>query len=201
MLEYTGERIIPKMMKMTNGMLLEHVARYYFSTYYAKGRVLDIACGVGYGAHMLATTTTCTEIIGVDLSDETIRYANAHYAHPLISFHQGDGLNHPFLLSLGTFDTIVSFETIEHIAKDTTFVQHLHSILSPGGTLIMSTPFGQGRGMPTLEPFHVHQLTKTEFKSMFWSFSTTELFVQRGMCIEPERKGVHYPIGVIVCKK
>ncbi|UOE95595.1 class I SAM-dependent methyltransferase [Alkalihalobacillus sp. LMS39] len=201
MLENTGERIIPNMMKTTNGMLLEHVARYYFSSYYAKGRLLDIACGTGYGTKMLATSTTCSEIIGVDLSHETIRYAKANYAHPLISFHQGDGLSYPFLQSLGTFDTVVSFETIEHIHDDETFVHHLHSILAPGGTLIMSTPFGQGRGMPTLEPFHVHQLTKKEFQSMFSAFSTTELFAQRGMCIEPERNGVHYPIGVIVCIK
>jgi hypothetical protein len=37
MLKYTGERVIPELMKPTNGMLLEHVARYYFSTPYVHG--------------------------------------------------------------------------------------------------------------------------------------------------------------------
>lgn len=49
-----GERIIPKLMKPMNGMLLEHIARYYFATPYVRGRVLDIACGTGYGSHLVA---------------------------------------------------------------------------------------------------------------------------------------------------
>jgi hypothetical protein len=43
LLEWTGERIIPKTIKMMNGMLLEHIARYYFALPYIKGRALDIA--------------------------------------------------------------------------------------------------------------------------------------------------------------
>jgi hypothetical protein len=42
MLQFTGERVIPELMKPTNALLLEHTARYYFSTPYVKGRVLDI---------------------------------------------------------------------------------------------------------------------------------------------------------------
>ncbi|SDJ11144.1 Methyltransferase domain-containing protein [Alteribacillus bidgolensis] len=77
MLKDTGERIIPKVMHPSNGMLLEHLARYYFAIPYASGRVLDIACGTGYGAQMTAKAKKkeITEIIGIDIDPKTINYA------------------------------------------------------------------------------------------------------------------------------
>ena len=92
MLEYTGERIIPKLIKPMNGMLLEHLARYYFATPYVKGRVLDIACGTGYGSHMTAKERKreVTEIVAVDLDGETLDYANVEYNHQKITYQQGD---------------------------------------------------------------------------------------------------------------
>ena len=52
-IELTEERVIPKKMHPNNGLLVEHLARYKFASQYAKGRVLDLACGVGYGAEVL----------------------------------------------------------------------------------------------------------------------------------------------------
>ncbi|GAA3317268.1 hypothetical protein GCM10020331_015510 [Ectobacillus funiculus] len=90
-LEWTGERIIPKLMKPMNGMLLEHIARYYFAIPYIKGRVLDIACGTGYGCHMVAKDRKreVHEIIGVDVDQETILYANREYNHQKGDIHTG----------------------------------------------------------------------------------------------------------------
>ena len=46
-MNYTGERVIPKLMSPKSGILLEHIFRYRFARKFCKGRVLDIACGVG----------------------------------------------------------------------------------------------------------------------------------------------------------
>lgn len=202
-LEDTGERIIPKEMKPTNGLLLEHIARYYFSTPYVSGRVLDIACGTGYGSQMVAKTrkNEITEMIGVDIDAETLKYAVNNYYHPLLSFQKGNVLDPCLSEKLGTFDTILSFETIEHVKDDQLFMENIDNLLNPGGTLILSTPFGQGRGKPSREPFHVHQFTKEEFIDLFQIFSTAEIYFQRGVTIEPARKGVHYPLGVAVAVK
>ena len=54
MIEDTGERVIPKKMSPMNNLLLEHIARYQFALPYLEGRVLDMACGAGYGTHMIA---------------------------------------------------------------------------------------------------------------------------------------------------
>lgn len=202
-MELTGERIIPELMKPTNGMLLEHIARYYFATPYATGRVLDIACGVGYGTHMIGRTRRLEvdEVIGVDIDEASIAYAKGHYYHPRVKYEIFDATSPDLGAQLGRFDCIVSFETIEHLPDDKAFVSSLFQILKPGGMLIISTPFGQGRGKPTSEKFHVHQLTDEEFQELFTSFADVEVYYQRGVTIEPRRAGVRYPIGVAVCRK
>ncbi|MGE8204860.1 class I SAM-dependent methyltransferase [Heyndrickxia sp. NPDC080065] len=203
LLEWTGERIIPKQLKPTNGMLLEHIARYYFATPYIKGRVLDIACGTGYGCHMVAKDRKreLVELIGVDIDKETIEYANREYHHQKITYLQGDCLDPKLPEKLGMFDTILSFETIEHVKDDQLFMDYLYQMLKPGGTLVLSSPFGRGRGMPTSEPFHVHQLTPEEFEDLFIRFSNVEIYYQRGPTFERQREGVRYFIGVAVCTK
>ncbi|WP_243734938.1 class I SAM-dependent methyltransferase [Paenibacillus turpanensis] len=204
MLEWTGERIIPKLLKPMNGMLLEHLARYYFAVPYAEGRVLDLACGTGYGSHMIAKERKreVTEIVAVDCDEQTIRYAAREYNHQKIRFIQGDAEDSELPARLGQFDTIVCFETIEHVADDRKVIEHFQQMLKPGGTLIVSTPFGRGRGQPTSEPFHMHQLTPEEFGELVAGFDSCEMYYQRGVTFEAvKRDGVRYFIGVAVCRK
>lgn len=202
-LKDTGERIIPKEMKPTNGLLLEHTARYYFSTPYVQGRVLDIACGTGYGSQMVVKTRKeeIKEMIGVDIDDETLKYAKANYFHPLLSFEKGDVVDRKLPERLGKFDTILSFETIEHVEDEQLFMKNMYELLKPGGILVLSTPFGQGKEKTCGSPFHYFQLTKEEFIDLFKDFSNVEFYYQRGVTIEPPREGVYYPLGVAVARK
>ena len=209
MLKLTGERVIPDLMQPTNGMLLEHLARYYFALPYVHGRVLDIACGVGYGTFMVAKSCnkTISEIIGVDLDPETINYAKKRYNQHKTSYFVENVVDPSLPERLGLFETIVSFETIEHLPDENVFIENLYKMLKPGGKLIISTPFGQGKGLPTNEPFHFHQFTKEEFISAFNIFSQVDIFFQRGVTFEYSkdgelpREGIHYPLGVLVCEK
>jgi len=202
-LEWTGERIIPKLMKPTNGMLLEHLARYYFASPYVNGRVLDIACGSGYGSHMIAKERKreITEIIAVDNDPEAVQYASREYHHQKISYICADAMDPGLPDQLGLFDTILSFETIEHVEDDLFFMQQLYRMLRPGGMLVLSSPFGRGRGQPTSEPFHKHQLTPEEFQDLFGVFENVEIYYQRGLTFEKPRDGVRYFIGIAVCWK
>lgn len=204
LLKYTGERVIPEKMKPTNPMLLEHTARYYFATPYCHGRVLDIACGSGYGTHMIAKMCkqNIEQVVGVDIDPDTIRYAKHTYYHPLSTFEVGDVLDKDLPKRIGLFDTIVSFETIEHVPNDEEFIVSLLHMLKSDGKLIISTPFGAGRGIPSQEPFHVHQLTEDQFKELLQShFEHVEMYYQRGVTIEPPREGLYYPLGVAICSQ
>lgn len=75
MIEDTGERVIPKKMSPMNNLLLEHIARYQFALPYLEGRVLDMACGAGYGTHMIAKQRKkfIDEVIGIDIESRNYR--------------------------------------------------------------------------------------------------------------------------------
>lgn len=205
MIEDTGERVVPKLMDPLNPLLLEHIARYQFALDYLYGRVLDLSCGAGYGTHMIAKRRKreVTEVIGLDLDQEVISYAKGEYYHPKSKFEVADATDPSLVDIYGTFDCIVSFETIEHIEDEQAILDNYYKLLKPGGTLIVSTPFGKGRGEPCGNPFHIHQLTQDEFCNLFdGQYERVEFFYQNGVVLEStQREGVRYPLGIAVCKK
>lgn len=208
MIKDTGERIIPENMKITNELLIEHIARYHFAIpYMTGGRILDFACGAGFGTHIIAKKKKqeIDEVIGIDLDKEVLAYAKQTYYHPKSTFIQGDVTDPNLVDQLGMFDSIVSFETYEHIAEEVKFLTNVYQLLKPGGTLVLSTPFGKGRGEPCGSPFHVHQITPAEFNHLFdpFDFHSITYYVQKGALIEPADTARldHYPLGIAVCKK
>jgi 2-polyprenyl-3-methyl-5-hydroxy-6-metoxy-1,4-benzoquinol methylase len=54
---------------------LEHRHRYLCAAALAKGEILDIACGVGYGADILLGNPTVTGYVGMDVEEEAIAEA------------------------------------------------------------------------------------------------------------------------------
>ncbi|WP_342662687.1 class I SAM-dependent methyltransferase [Gracilibacillus lacisalsi] len=205
LLKDNGERVIPEKMDITNELLIEHLARYHFSVPHIYGRTLDFATGVGYGAHVIAKKCKheLEEIIGVDINSNAIQYAKANYYHPLSDFKVADVTDPTLPDQLGAFDVILSFETIEHIEDEDQFMDNIYHLLKPGGTLILSTPFGEGKGKPCGSPFHVHQMTETEFVSMFDQFQKKKFFYQKGALIEPMEGSQmeHKPLGIVIAYK
>jgi len=118
-MEFTGEQVVIGSMKGYIPTLQEHIARYNFALRAAEGnRVLDAACGTGYGTKLLSESAS--EVIGVDISNEAITYASKLY--PDIAFSCID-LSKTFPAD-GPYDLIVSFETIEHLDKPEVFLKN-----------------------------------------------------------------------------
>lgn len=201
-MEYTGERVIPKIMNPKNGMLIEHIARYKFARNFSKGRVLDIACGSGYGSEIvLNKNPSIEELVGIDISEEAINYAKANYSYDNTSYYVDDALNQNLYKIYGTFDSIVSFETIEHFEGDEIFVKNLYNLLKPGGTLIISTPFGRGKNQPCTSNFHVYQYKEEEFLEVLKPFKDLTMYHQIDTRIEIPKPDQKYYLMVAVCKK
>lgn len=201
-MKYTGERIIPQLMSPKNGMLLEHIARYDFAKQFCVGRVLDIACGVGYGSEiLLKQNPKIEELVGIDNCEETIAYAKANYSFLETSYYIDNALNPELSTIYGTFDTIVSFETIEHFQGDQVFIQNLYNLLKSDGTLIISTPFGRGKDQPCSSPYHVYQYTEDEFLKVLKPFKNITMYHQIDNTIEIPRAEMKYYLMVAVCKK
>ena len=201
-LELTTERVIPEKMHPENGLLIEHLARYKFASDYTSGRVLDFACGVGYGAEvLLAMGEGIEEIVGVDIDAQSIEYARVTYDYPQTKFFVGDATDEEVIKNLGEFDTIVSMETVEHIKDDYQFVSNLKQMLKDEGELIISTPFGQGRNEECSNPHHYRQYTEEEFRELLSIFSELELFCQRDNVIEKPKEEQKYYLMVAVASR
>src|SRR5215216_5058132 len=110
-LKWTGERMVPSLL---NEIAVEHLARYAFCMSLVKGKkILDMACGEGYGSYLLSKIAA--EVKGVDIDESTVFHAAANYHTSNLSFIQGDAADLPF--GDKYFDVIISFETIEHLEK------------------------------------------------------------------------------------
>ncbi|SDQ07705.1 Methyltransferase domain-containing protein [Virgibacillus subterraneus] len=205
MLKDTGERVIPEKMKITNELLIEHVARYHFASDFVHGRVLDFASGAGYGTHIIAKKCKdkVSEVVGVDIDTEAVKYAQGTFYHPLSTFIEGDVTDSTVPDKLGQFDCVLSFETIEHVEEESQFLANIYEMLRPGGTLILSTPFGEGRGVACGSPFHIHQLRIDEFRNLFPEYTTKEFYFQKGALIKPAdfEAAEKLPLGLVICRK
>lgn len=201
-LTLTDERVIPNAMNPRSGILIEHIARYVFAKNIIKGKILDLACGVGYAVPILfngSQNTLVNEYIGVDIDQECIEYAKIHYSHPQAKFLTGDACDSRIYQDLGCFDSIISFETIEHIEEDFDFIKNIITLLKPGGTALISTPFGHGRDIKCSNPFHFRQYTEEEFKALLTPFKKFKMYHQIDEYIEEPIPGKKYYLMLAVC--
>src|SRR3954447_13913879 len=85
-----------------------HVIRYAGAVAVCPGkRVLDVACGEGYGSFLMAQAGA-GEVIGLDVSAEAVAAAARQFPHPRLRFLAGDAANMDSLLGDSQFDLIVS---------------------------------------------------------------------------------------------
>lgn len=90
----------------------DHKARYGWAAERLTGKVVDAACGVGYGSWILAEAG-CT-VRRFDLDKESVEYAKEHWDHPNITdTYQADALAAQF--PNGGYDAVVAFEMLEHL--------------------------------------------------------------------------------------
>lgn len=121
-----------------------HVIRYQWASAYVKAgdRVLDAACGLGYGTHVVRNLTDAAEIVGIDGSDYAIDYATRNYAATDGRTQYRCGLLPQALASYedGAFDVVISFETLEHVEDPVALLKAFQRVLAPGGRLVASVP-------------------------------------------------------------
>ncbi len=177
-LEFTGERYTPE---CDREIAQEHWHRYAFARLLAPGRrVLDAACGEGYGSAMMAAAGA--QVLGLDLGTEAVAHARQRYsALPGLSFGQADAtaLDH---LPDASFDLVLSFETLEHVQDQGRMLDGFARLLAPGGLLLVSTPdrhtYTDLTGVEN--PHHVRELYRPEFEALLDArFPVRRLFGQK----------------------
>ncbi|MDE1886359.1 MAG: class I SAM-dependent methyltransferase [Xanthomonadaceae bacterium] len=176
-LEFTGERFTPECVREIR---YEHWARYAFALELARGRrVLDAACGEGYGSAMLAGAAA--SVLGVDIAEDAIAHARSRYgAQANLRFERGDCT--ALDAAPGSFDLIVSFETLEHVAAQENLIAGFARALTDDGILIVSSPdkrtYSDVSGFRN--EFHVRELYRDELLALLAPhFAQVRLYGQK----------------------
>lgn len=169
-LEPTGERMILDRYKASIqdfAIYLMHIATYAFAEQYTNGRrVLDFGCGSGYGSAQIATTAS--HVLGVDVAEDAVAYARSHFEAGNLQFDLIEpDTRLPF--ADGSFDTVLSFQVLEHVKDVDNYLGEIRRVLAPGGRLVLATPDRSTRLLPMQRPWnrwHLHEYSRGELKRL-----------------------------------
>ena len=179
----------------------EHLHRYEEVLKPLSGNetILDIACGSGFGTHLLSTSST-GKVYGGDLSSKAINLCQKTWNKDNLSYGIMDGTQLRF--EDNTFDVVVSFETIEHTTRFNEMIQELKRVVKPNGTIYLSTPnikVNSPSGIVT-NPYHKQEWDYTEFtKILKTHFSKFKLYGQQYS--RHNKKGIAYTIENLLYKR
>ena len=162
-LPLTGERTLPDVPE-ENYWYRRHLVVYeWIARRVAGQRVVDMACGEGYGSDVLARTAA--SVVGVDANPEAHEHARLRYVRPNLRFARDlvESFAEPC-------DAVVFLQTIEHVEDAGAILEHFKSMLAPGGVAYVSTPNLLTLAPPGAEksdnPWHVHEYRAAEFRRL-----------------------------------
>jgi 2-polyprenyl-3-methyl-5-hydroxy-6-metoxy-1,4-benzoquinol methylase len=162
-LALTGERTLPDVPE-ENYWFRRHLVVYEWIAARAHGRrVVDLACGEGYGSAVLAGTAA--SVVGVDANPEAHEHARLKYTGPNLRFERN-------MIELwgGDADCVVFLQTIEHVQDPDAVLERIREQIGPGGVAYVSTPNVLTLAPPGEErsgnPWHVREYRAEEFRTL-----------------------------------
>jgi 2-polyprenyl-3-methyl-5-hydroxy-6-metoxy-1,4-benzoquinol methylase len=142
---------------------------YVIARDYVRGDVLEVGCGEGRGISILLESAE--SFTAVDKLEDVMHGLRTKY--PAGKFLS---MNIPPLRELedNAYDSVVSFQVIEHIQNDKLFLKEIYRVLKPGGIALITTP---NRSMSlSRNPWHIREYLPEQLKSLAESvFRTVQL--------------------------
>ena len=162
-LELTGERTLPDVPE-ENYWYRRHLVVYEWIAARTVGkRVVDMACGEGYGSEVLSRGAA--SVVGVDANPEAHEHARLRYVRQNLRFERDlvETFSEPC-------DAVVFLQTIEHVQNPGEILEHFKAMLAPGGVAYVSTPNVLTLAPPGAEksenPWHVKEYRAEEFREL-----------------------------------
>ena len=160
----TAERV--SLEKSDNYVFQRSALAYHHAAGLVKGNILEIGTGMGYGVEIVSPKATRYISIDKQLPQNILQLENVEYYDmevPPIGFENC------------SFDSVVSFQVIEHIEEDMEFVREVARVLRPGGKFVVSTP---NKPMSlTRNPWHVREYNADELRNLLeCNFSKVEAY-------------------------
>jgi SAM-dependent methyltransferase len=159
-LELTGERTLPDVPE-ENYWYRRHLVVYeWIAARVAGQRVVDLACGEGYGSATLARTAA--DVIGVDANPDAFAHAEAKYTRPGLSFRRDlvENFDEPR-------DAVVFLQTIEHIEDPGPLLEGFARIapvsyISTPNLLTLAPPGAEKSD----NPWHIKEYRLEEYRAL-----------------------------------
>src|SRR5918997_1385968 len=162
-LHLTGERTLPDVPE-ENYWYRRHLAVYEWIGARVHGRrVVDLACGEGYGTAVLGRTAA--SVVGVDANPDAYEHARLKYTGGNVRFER-DMIE----TWSGDVDCVVFLQTIEHVQDPGAVLARLFELVGPRGVVYVSTPNVltlAPKGEPRSgNPWHVREYRPEEFRAL-----------------------------------
>jgi 2-polyprenyl-3-methyl-5-hydroxy-6-metoxy-1,4-benzoquinol methylase len=159
-LELTGERTLPDV-PAENYWFRRHLVVYEWIAARCAGlKVVDMACGEGYGTAVLARRAR--EVTGVDANPEALEHARLKYTRPGVRF-----VRNMIELHAEACDSVVFLQTIEHVPDPAGVLRHFREM---AGTVYVSTPNLLTLAPPGADksgnPWHLREYRAAEFRAL-----------------------------------
>jgi 2-polyprenyl-3-methyl-5-hydroxy-6-metoxy-1,4-benzoquinol methylase len=173
-LALTGERTLPDV-PAENYWFRRHLAVYEWIARRVQGiRVIDMACGEGYGSDVLARGAA--SVVGVDANPEAHEHARLRYRRSNLRFARElvESFSEPA-------DAVVFLQTIEHLKDPAAALERFRSLVGERGTVYVSTPnvltLAPKGASRSENPWHVHEYRAAEFAELCGAhFAVVEMF-------------------------
>ena len=139
-----------------------HLVVYEWIAARAHGRrVVDLACGEGYGS--AALERTARSVVGVDANPDAfeharLKYRDVRFERNLIELWDGD------------VDCVVLLQTIEHVQDPDAVLDRIRTLIGPGGVAYVSTPnvltLAPAGAERSGNPWHVREYRADEYRAL-----------------------------------
>jgi 2-polyprenyl-3-methyl-5-hydroxy-6-metoxy-1,4-benzoquinol methylase len=175
-LSLTGERTLPDVPE-ENYWFQRHLVVYEWIAQRVGGlRVVDMACGEGYGSDVLAGAGGAAAVVGVDANPEAHEHARLRYVRDNLRFVRTmvETCDEPC-------DALVFLQTIEHVRDAGAVLERFKALVGPGGVAYVSTPnvltLAPAGAERSGNPWHLHEYRPQEFQALCAAhFATVELY-------------------------
>ena len=160
----TAERV--SLEKSDNFVFQRSLLAYHRAAELVEGDILEIGTGMGYGVDIIAPKVTRFITVDKQLPENILQLANVEYYEMEVP---------PIEFENSSFDSVVSFQVIEHIAKDIDFVREVSRVMRAGGKFVVSTP--NAPMSLTRNPWHVREYNADELRNLLeCHFSKVEAY-------------------------
>ena len=194
--DFKGERIVP--IKVNDTTFANHIMRYVFASeiikeqFQSEPKILDVACGAGYGTYYLKSQFENGVCIGKDISLKAIEFAKSYYLADGLSFEQ-EAIED--LRENQVYDAVVSIETAEHLLNLDPYFAKIYEALAVGGVFIMSVPDRRSNIESGFKnKYHLNEMYLEELLAHLRNFRDVEVYIQ----FQPKISKVRRVVGSLL---